>query len=77
MKDKLTANRIKKSHRKSRTNRSDWPPKPDGDALGSLTALAEVLQIWQKPYHLFCAALGAAKSNWLPILKKSRLIRKS
>lgn len=39
---------------------------PDGDALGSATALIEALDNWQKKYTLFCMTPAPHQFDWLP-----------
>ncbi|MCR4280546.1 MAG: DHH family phosphoesterase [Candidatus Komeilibacteria bacterium] len=43
---------------------------PDGDALGSLTALRDLLGNWNIPTTLFCATPAPAQFNWLPYYRE-------
>jgi len=66
MNKKLTINKIKRAITSAKQIAVISHQGPDGDALGSLTALAEVLQIWQKPYSLFCVTPAPETFTWLP-----------
>lgn len=52
--NKITINKIKESIQAANKIAVMTHKNPDGDGLGSLTAMAELLQIWDKNYVLFC-----------------------
>jgi bifunctional oligoribonuclease and PAP phosphatase NrnA len=67
---KTTAQKIKQTISKANNIAVMCHKNPDGDALGSVTAIAEMLELSQKKYTLFCANSSPSHFDFLPHINK-------